>query len=374
MYPAKLKSGYMGENVFNIGKRKLDYVSLIDSVVDIDSMDLKTIYECLYDFYLEFSTSIHSLPRIDDSLPSILKIQRLIEHYSKLSIGALFQFDEEVDILDPIQLKYNVIMQWIRKSQFDTLKDFQKFENLYIIVSSPNFKNLKYSIFTQNPNLLFPKFYKLVRQVVEFSLDTYRAECIVEASNRNSVHRLMTTRPVYDSGAAKFFQHYFCFIIANGSCRNKGENKCNEYEADELNANYRDKFSQFSQQLNSFINVNCICLMYRALTGTNISRHQLAQASESIDHVANKRFVSYYKSHSESIICVLREKWIAAMSKKGEKDMLNEIAKLFANCLYCLQDVQILSKEISNFTLFLYVVYQPILNWIYGDLGAQVGA
>ncbi|KAI3406806.2 hypothetical protein KGF56_000411 [Candida oxycetoniae] len=356
-FPKKLKSGYLGE-VEPSTKRNLDYIALVDSILDIDTLDLSKVFEYLYDFYLEFSNSIHSLPHISNSIKDIYKIEKLISHYSDTNIGKLFQFDGKMDAQDPTHIKYHVITQWVKKCQFDKLDDFTIFENLYLVVSSDNFKNLRYSIFTQNPNLLFPNFYKVLMQMGLYNVsfdDEQQVKNIINASIKTRIKQLFTKKSYHIARAANFFNHVFNYMIIYQTT-----------QPNELNSNFKLQFDTFSQRLNKLIDLNCLAVMYRAFTGVEMSRPTLQAAYASLDNLSDKHFIAYFKTHSSSIRSLLCKKWLDAM---GKEDGISEVLDIFKHCFYYLQEAEMLSREISQFNSFLYLLYRPILNWIYEDIG-----
>ncbi|CAK9435695.1 uncharacterized protein LODBEIA_P04220 [Lodderomyces beijingensis] len=365
-FPSKLKTGYLGEIEPSSPAGVFNYREMIDSMIDIASLDLASCYEYLYDFYLEFSHVVPSFPNIEGTVPDIFKIQKLIDHFRGSKIGKLFHFDEEYDVQDPTQLKYNIVTQWIKKCQFDKFDEFAKFENLFVIVNSANFDNLKYAIVPQNPNLLFPKFYKILTKIQDIEINEQRALHIVDASCKNRIEKLLTTKPRPNFDAEKFFRNVLCFMIAHndkGDGDEDGEDE-DDYEENEITVNFAQHLKSFTRQWNKLVNTDCLSIMFRAYYGCDIPKKNLSSHLLSLDQIQDANFVTYYKTHSPAIKAIFRGKWLAAMESRHRGAQVG-MSGVFHRCL---RDIEILSGEISQFTSYLYLVYQPIFNWIYEDL------
>ncbi|KAI5957991.1 hypothetical protein KGF57_002799 [Candida theae] len=356
LHPSVLKTGYLGS--VRPKTRNFDYISLIDSLIDMKSFPLSQTYDVLYDYYLEFS-NVCSLPRAVEEADELQKVQNLIRHYDRRN--DLVQFTRSnLDNDEVLQLKYSVVIMWIQKCQFNKLDDFINFENLYTVVNLKNFKNLRYSIYTQNPSLLFPKFYKQVMKSRVLDIGTQIRD-IVYASFKNNLNNLFHGKARANRGAFLLFSQVFNRMIIDKDFDN------------ELMQIFKTNFSQFHKQLDALVRANSISIMFYSLTGTQLPNKYVKQAAHDLHTVSNKQFVQFYNNHGEKICKILYDKWGVTMKQlsRGEISVSNLELHLQAVFTEDVQGLAILSLEIHKYNQYLYKVYCPILNWIYSELGSD---
>lgn len=358
MYPSVLKTGYLGE--VRPKTSNVDYIDLVDSLMDLELFSLNQTYEILYDYYLEFS-GVYSLPGIVDGADGLQRVQNLIKHYDKKN--KLIQFTKpNLDDEEILQLKYSVVIMWLQKCQFNMFQDFINFENLYTIVNLKNFKNLRYSIYTQNPNLLFPEFYKLVMKFHSLDVET-QLRSIIYASFKNNLNRLFRIKPSFNQEAFQLFNQVFNHMIVNGEFEN------------ELSVTFKDNFRQYHTKLQALVKTNSISMMYHSYTGIHLPTKCLQEAVGNLHLFPNKQFVAYYENHGDKICSLLFDKWQNILRKvaDGHINLSNIGSHLQLIFTECTQDMELLSLEICKFNRFVYKMYMPILNWVYGDLGPGGG-
>ncbi|KAI5950432.1 hypothetical protein CANMA_005361 [Candida margitis] len=353
-HPSELKTGYLGE----VGSkpRNVDYINLVDSLMDLEQFSLTQTYEILYDYYLEFS-GVYSLPGVVDGFDGLKKVQNLINHYDKQNKLAQFKHSN-MDDDEILQLKYTVIIMWLQKCQFNKFDDFANFENLYTIINLKNFKNLRFSIYTQNPNLLFPEFYKLIMKFSSLDVET-QLRNIVYASFKNNLNKLFRSRPNFNQEAFNLFTRIFNHMIVDKEFDN------------ELSATFRDNFSHYHTRLTKLVEMNSLSIMFHSYTGGQLSATGLESVVIDLDSLSNKSFVTYYKNHGKKIRILLLDKWQDIMNGMADgrialTNLGNHLQPIFAECT---QDMVLVSLEIYKFNQFLYKTYNPILNWIYEDVG-----
>ncbi|KAI5963333.1 uncharacterized protein KGF55_003125 [Candida pseudojiufengensis] len=460
-YPSKLKSGYLGEinnYYFNNELNKsedtagsnFNYFELIDSIIDINSISLKEIYGILFDYYIHFSSgknyknfngsideefenvglrgtyydygsSSSSTTTTNHDFEYLNKIKLLFMHYDQLNkFQHILNFknllpNEEIEFDLIVQLKYEILIQYLKNCRFnnnnengndDEFTNFKRFENLKIILNSTNFQNLKFSIYTFNPQLLFPKFYKIYLRgrydlpILCNNENETSLNGILQSSFKNNLSDILCGKEDdYIFNVFKFFNTIFIDQISNINFLN------HENDEDEIISNFKDNFVKYNQNLIKLIDLNCFGIMYQTYfqINSNISQsyifklHKLYNeyeidenecdlnslvSSSSIGKQEYINFFNYYKYNNDKISKLLLLKWSNQMKEKINSFSQHEQFQFKSfnstefqfklQFQFFTKEIIELSTEIFKFNKFLYNIYRPIFNWIGEDLNILI--
>ncbi|KAI5951472.1 hypothetical protein KGF54_004546 [Candida jiufengensis] len=449
--PLKLKSGYLGEinsyyyngmSKFDGGNRyineesKINYFELIDSMIDVKSVTLKEIYEILFNYYIQFSSieefpnddldsesdyeetfefieySINDESNFDHDIEYFNKIKSLFKHYDQLNkFNHIINNENNHQKLDNeiiLQLKYEILIQYLNKCHFgngsnNDFTKFKKFENLITIFNLSNFKNLKFSIYTLNPQLLFPKFYKkfmMRNHYLSLIKHVDYLEPTLVASSKYSLNRVLQFESTHNLLSFKFFNNLFINHMLNiDKCLEEGKMQVDGFDTvdkeDEILSNFESDFLKYNQELKKLLKLNCFGIMYKNYfpNYSNVLQSSIINLfttyeeyykintldlSSSAPHTDLSqtdvlKFFNYYHHHNENITQILSIKWLDLMKEKtsqynNRNQTFNLIAYNDPNFKFYVKEINELSNEIFRFSSYLYEVYNPILNWIYEDL------
>ncbi|RLV93956.1 hypothetical protein JA1_002031 [Spathaspora sp. JA1] len=387
VYPSRLRSGC----IKNLIKSDSDDLFLhLDDILqnqqelkEYDCLNrLPQIYGDLQEYYLEFS-NVKSDWRIEQqeeiTYNDYLKlIYQLIRHYdcenkSLLDLAAKINHNGTISNQAIKEFEVYVCNLWINKSKFNKFGSFQQFENIFKLINSPNFSKLKFNIFTTSPNLIFVNFYKILLKYNEPNLDfteEYRQR-VLSAAFKVSILRVLVDLDV--SNSRQYFTNLFHKIIVYEQ----------DYQIDELNDLYVEKINWFHSQTLQVINSTVFILLYsnyiypngiqRALltkeqietiaTGAPNQLETILQHANIEDH----GFFKYYLESREAFTSLLQGKFLQILQHSKPSPEFHTLVE--GNFKDFNKEVLDLVYEIWKSTSFIYKLYNPILNWIYLDLG-----
>jgi hypothetical protein len=264
---------------------------------------------------------------------------------------------------------------WLQKCGFADLESFQQFENVYVYINAKNFANLRPGIFTNSPALVFPKFHS---SLTGFLLKNYLN--MVEGSY--SRPKIFNTTP--DPKAFKFFNTYFNNLVIKG-----------DFKLNELNQLYINHLKKLHYKLKNIVEANtCVLLIknyYPNLNSQTLfsSMYEMwNQIDEELDFKHNiddelisltiqasfhkflntpdiQPFLKYYFSSRHQISTLTLKKVANLMTIEDENHFNSYATSIFGSSAH----IKPLMDEASTLNKFIYNLYQPILNWIYIDLG-----
>ncbi|KAG2736627.1 hypothetical protein G9P44_000717 [Scheffersomyces stipitis] len=379
-------------------------------------MRMKNVYAELYKFYRAYSKvkmdSYHpnNIGLVIDSI-FIQDGRALLVHYFKLVMNMLkepcqnselvilssncldlLEREEEDSMAELVEVvkefEISVANLWINQCIPKDFVQFQKFENAYILTHAENFSRVRSVIYTNSPNLFFPNFYKFLK--------LYKGYNQLKFQNHLRILHACFEDPKlldyeYDAGACKYFVTVFTDLIVN--------NRDGQFfELDELNSLFIKNIKELNGRVRSML-VATACLVLLISYSTNmrscgnfvsfkahpkemfnsILLHSTSPAaaishvetelrgwiSEGTDLVNFISFREFYLKSNCSIEDLLLQKFNKLVNSSAEENL----NILQGNFKYCQDTATTLWKDIGDMTIYIYRLYGPLLNWIYGDLG-----
>lgn len=372
-FPTRIKSGHF----YNlpegyIGEQEVDINEIQN--IDFKSIPIKDTYTNLLNYFLDFTGSYYEIREeeiivTDESDLSFLKsMLHLVQRHELVSGSVnynniLLQLIEKSisDLNSPFynesigELGKFIYKLYIKKCQFTNtgFNQFRKFENLFILLNNcQNFSNLKFNIYTFNPSLIFPQFYQSV-VVKNHELNLNQSKSIISSSLKTSIGRVIT--PSYSSSSCKFYTDVLLEEIISG-----------DITIHELSLVYVSDLQEYHRKLHQFVDINCLGVMYEYFQGEKLANVHLFYQNLNNHHeyINNLPFITYYNNNKDRIKNVLLDK---------VKTILIDRDEIQACSIFKYYQVEMieLMNEILNYLAFIYKVYNPILNWIYFELGKE---
>lgn len=281
----------------------------------------------------------------------------------------------QIMLLENLQeLEMAMANWWLLKCGFVDHDTFRQFENVYVYINAKNFSNLRPAIFTNSPSLIFPKLYA---SLTGFALKNYL----------NMVEGSYSKPQIFDSSpnrqAFTFFNEHFTNIIIKG----------NIYP-NELNQLYINDLKRLHYKLKNVVEANtCVLLLknyYPYLNCQTLFTRMYAMwnhIDEELDFAQNiddelisltieerllkylampeiLRFIKYYFRSRRQISSITVNK-VAHLMTMDHTHFDEYACALFGSITH----IKPLMLEITSLTTYIYQLYQPLLNWIYIDLG-----
>ncbi|RCK64120.1 hypothetical protein Cantr_10548 [Candida viswanathii] len=372
-FPTKIKSGHF----YNPpeGYHDDDEVDVQDIMeVNYKSIPIKETYNNLLNFYLDFTSSYYEIKEdeiivSDESdLAFLQNMQHLVQHH-ELTSGAINYNNVLLELIGKCisdlnspfynqsigELNEFIYKLFIKKCQFTSsnFNLFRNFENLYVLLNNcQNFSSLKFNIHTFNPSLIFPQFYQFV-VLKHHELNLNQCKSIISSSLRTSISRVIT--PSYSSSSCRFYTDVFLDEIISGNVT-----------AHEISEIYASAFQDYHTRLQHLININCLGVMYEYFQGEKLPN--LYEIFHNFDKrntcITNYQFISYYDNNRDQIEKVLLDKVRSILIGRND----SKVCHVFK---YYQEETIQLMNEILSYLAFIYKLYNPILNWIYFELGRE---
>lgn len=346
--PHIIKAGYIESTN---RKRYID----VNEVSDHVESSIQNLYDQFYQYYCEFGNrrgvTKDSIANDEDIWKSLENLINYFEPYNRALLDLVKNHgDDNRDTL--AQLSIIVNNYWINKTKYENFRHYQQFENVYVLINTEHFPKLNFNWYTFNPQLLFPKLYKMIIDITRE--DTYLVnENVVNTSFKNSLLRVLIDCPDCENNG-KFFINLFSKMIIQG-----------KVEVNELNIIYQSRLRQLHEDLSSLIKVNAFVLMYLNYYQGEVKNNINDVISTGRIHLNDydAQFVLYYKNSHDRIISILQEKLVTAISVDGI-----DYEVVLRNFRYCSDQLINVITDMVSFNKFIYKLYNPILNWIYMDI------
>ncbi|EGW30956.1 uncharacterized protein SPAPADRAFT_68179 [Spathaspora passalidarum NRRL Y-27907] len=384
-FPETIRSGY----IKNLIERNVDEFIHVDDIVSRKVTDdvefrLPQIYNDLREYYIEFMKAKNDIDLdyidLDTNDNYYLKLmEELIRHYDYdnsilLDLTAKIYQNGIISKRVIQELETYVCNLWINKSKFTEFAKVQQFENIYTLINTVNFSKLRFNIFTSSPNLLFQNFYQMIlkynQPMLDLSEDTQRR--ILHSAFKNSVSRVLISADKENS--RQFFTRLFYKIIVYED----------NLQPDELNGLFCENFTKFHTRILQLIDATVFRILYsnyiypsdrsrarltKVEVQTLVTRLQNTKDVASVLQAANIAdfgFFKYYTKSHETFKTLLQGKVFNMLQSGKSKEAYIIIEGNFPDFN---GEVLELANDVWKMTFFVYKLYNPILNWIYIDLG-----
>lgn len=261
------------------------------------------------------------------------------------------------------EFKIHIANYWIKQCQFKDFKNYQIYENLLVLLRNEYFLRLRVEFHTKSPQLIFPKFYKMLHPFIKTS----------ETNTMKIITNCLTDPKIgegdeYQPQAAKFFSEVYNTIIIY--------NNCQLYKSNEIHRTFYRELYDLHCRINQVINQNVWLLLFKqyciqylnnqssiriSLQGQTFEEF-IEIISEKIDKDKVNQFTKYYTLSQYGIHSVLQSKLLLILNNQ-ELEHVGKTFHFFPN------KILKLIEEVHELTYYIYCVYSPIFNWIYADLG-----
>lgn len=319
----------------------------------------------------------------------ISRIETLMEELAQPHANSdIHYYKKQIDNVSRVywDLEIIIFIKWVNLCKIPSIRYMKLFENIYKFVSS---KSHRIEMGTNSPHLRFPKFYKFIEDNydADFSfnyLTMVRASLEIPTLSRNSPRLLASKR------AFLFFKKVFINYIFNERKQSIRHNDFIElFEADFVSieeklsrilltstiinilVNYNSKSGKPNyHQIGTFVytNVNdwppktLVAKVIKEIYGDSTDQNWLqvyltrqissTQSTNGIRLVLSKKFKQIFDEDSNSA---------AYLSKRR--------SIITSNFHFITKHAVELTNEINYLVELIYEVYNPLLNWIYRDIG-----
>lgn len=329
------------------------YLDYTNSYYEIKEKEIIVLVDC-DDFYLESMDHLARTYNVNDGADGSLNDNNiLLDLITRCSTDIGTEFYED----SLIELNKFIYQLYYKKCRFldNEFERFRVFENLYILLNHcQNCPHLKFNIYTFNSSLIFPKFYKQVI-LKNHTLQLSQTKSIISSSLKTSIEKILFSN--HSLPSYNFFSDIFINEIVSGCVSNH-----------ELSHIYGDTFRELHSKLDHLVNVNCFGIMFEFYHGERfLEIDKIYQKFENRhDLITNTKFEIYFDKNFDKIKRVMNEKVKLVLCKIDFDN--SKITQLFK--YYQAEVIQLIDSIISYVT-YIYKLYNPILNWIYYELGRE---
>lgn len=235
---------------------------------------------------------------------------------------------------------------------------YLKFENSFVLFTSPNFVAAKFHFYTNSPTIIFPKLYLNLRKWKECP-SAVNVEATIDACYHIPV---FTHLP--KAGARMFYREYFAHALVHGQ------------DHDEVNSIVLDFLDELRDEMLRYTRFCAFMQLKEAYSkefgyvfdvetaksefNDKIISNNLLGKNFHSDQVAP--FYLYYRNNAHTIEKILHIHF---------ERMLRDTGNHISSFRYCENEIEKLLKRSIAIIDHIYNVYNPVLNWVYKDLGME---
>lgn len=285
--------------------------------------------------------------------------------------------DTSVDLLAHLHnicddLESLIFHKWVHKCRFVSATDFIRFENMFQLAGIGTYRK---AIGTDFPHLRFRKFYLFIYKTSE-EIKNLSPASIVAATSTFPVLFKSTVRKQVELFYRKSFILFYLDDVMVSASEKMKRYAVNEIKLIRLFQNEMMALSKRANALLKSVWLSMTCQLSRSAFKTilRILLEKEGDLCEALSAAKMKKMKlsEFQERHLTQTVKNPNKKFVHLVSGKVREALLKgDKATLERNFPGFGAELWLLYREISEFSESLYVLYHPILNWIYEDLGCE---